>query len=115
MVMVAEFPSGKSTGRPPEPESRIVMVQMMVSTASFTSSSTVTTMTSLEALVMPAGNERVTGEGLLKSLGSVWRERVSECQGYIKYNVVIADYLQYHQSMTPVSPHHCLVFPPTEL
>ena len=76
MVIVAEFPFGKSIVCPPE--SVIVIVQRMVSSASLKSSSSVGTVTSLVVSVIPAGNERVTGVGLVKSPGSVWRERERE-------------------------------------
>ena len=72
MVIVVEFPFGKPICCPPD--SRIVTVHIMVSSASLTLSSTVGTMTSLVVSVMPAGNERVTGEGSVKSPGSVWKE-----------------------------------------
>ena len=73
MVIVAEFPFGKSTVCPPD--ARIVIVQRMVSSASLMLSSSVGTKTVLEVSVIPAGNERVTGVGLVKSPGSVCVER----------------------------------------
>ena len=75
-MIVAEFPFGKSIVCPPK--FVIVIVQRMVSSASLMLSSTVGTVTLLVVSVMPAGNERVTGVGLVKSPGSVWRERERE-------------------------------------